>query len=267
MKHVTGTAGTIAVEEHGHGDGIPIVLVHGMAADASFWHATVRGLAARHRVLIPELRGHGRSAPPTDHVWEVAAFADDLAAVLAELHLERVMMVGHSFGATVVLDLLARHPARVAGALLLDPAGDFSYVPPEALRGFTAGLDDERHYADTLEGAIEVALDGAQPDTERRVRAAFLAAPHAMVRGMYRSLLAYRPTAAVDLYPGPVELVTAPVNAATFALHALRPALPRTALRDVSHWVMMDDPARVARLIEVMAKRLDEQQRPANDEP
>ncbi len=254
MRHVTGPAGILAVEEHGAARGVPVVLVHGMAGDASFWDAIVRELAPRHPVYVPELRGHGRSSPPSDHAWAVDLCTDDLGAVLDTLALEAPVLVGHSFGASVVLEFAARHPGRVGGVLLLDPAGDFSFVPPDALRGFLAGLEDEACYADTVEGAIGVALDGAQPHTERRVRAAMLAAPRPMVRAMYRSLLAYRPTEAIDRYDGPIALVTAPVNAAAFALHALRPSLPRTALRDVSHWVMLDAPARVVQVIEEMVE-------------
>lgn len=253
MKHLPGTAGMLAIEEHGRGDGIPVVLVHGMAADASFWHTTLRPLSAKHRIYVPELRGHGRSAMPADHRWEISDFADDLASVMADLTDQPVLLVGHSFGASVVLDLAARFPRQVAGVLLFDPAGDFSYVPPEAMHGFLSGLDDDDYFADTVEGALGVALDGAHAETERRVRAAFLTAPRPMVRAMYRSLFAFRPAEAVDAITRPMRIVTAPVNAASFALHAIRPGVPHTALRDVSHWLMMDDPAGAAAVIEEMA--------------
>ena len=133
---------------------------------------------------------------------------------------------------------------------MVDGAGDFAFVPPDALRGFQAGLDSDAAYSDTVEGAFDVALGGARPDTERRVRAAILAAPWPMVRAMYRSLLSYHPTDALDRYPGPVLLVVAPVNAASFALHELRPTLPRELVAGVSHWIMMDAPVAFARLLE-----------------
>lgn len=243
----------LAIEEHGRGGGTPLVLVHGMAADASFWHTTLRPLSAGHQIFVPELRGHGRSAVPADHQWDIRDFADDLASIIADLSEQPVLLVGHSFGASVVLDVAARFPRHVAGVLLFDPAGDFSYVPPEAMQGFLSGLDDDHYFADTLEGALSVALDGAHPETERRVRAAFLTAPRPMVRAMYRSLFAFRPAEAVDQITQPMRIVTAPVNAASFALHAIRPGVPHRAMRDVSHWLMMDDPSGAARQIEDMA--------------
>lgn len=249
MRTIRGIAGPIVVEEHGAG-GLPLVLLHGMAGDAEFWGGVVRALAGRHRLVIPELRGHGRSGPAEDGDYSIAACAADLRAVLDALSLERVVLVGHSFGGSVAIELASVVPDRVAALIVVDGAGDFSLVPPEALAGFLAGLEDEERYADTVEGAFDVALEQARPDTERRVRAAILAAPSPMVRSMYRSLLAYHPTDSLDGYPGPTLLVTAPVNAAAFALHELRPKVPRRQVEGVSHWIMMDEPTAFAQLLE-----------------
>lgn len=249
MKTVQGGGGSILVEEHGE-HGLPLLLVHGMAGDVGFWGEMVSALGGRHRLIIPELRGHGRSAPAHDGDYSIVAHAEDMLAVLDQLAVERVVVIGHSFGASVAIELAASAPDRVAGLVVVDGAGDFSLVPPEALAGFLAGLEDEATYAETVEGAFDVALERARPETERRVRAAILAAPWPMVRAMYRSLLAYRPTPRLDAYPGPVLLVTAPVNASAFALHELRPQLPRHFVDEVSHWIMMDDAATLVQLIE-----------------
>ncbi len=255
MRRIAGPAGTIVIEEHGQGP-LPILLIHGMAGDASFWASTVRALGSGYRLIVPELRGHGRSALSGEGDYSIEGCADDLAAVVGELALERFVLVGHSFGASVAMELAARMPDRVAGMVLLDAAGDFSYVPPEALRGFMAGLAHEAHYAETVEGAIEVALGGATPETERRVRAALLAAPRLVIRGLYDSLLRYRPTRSLDRFPGPVLLVTAPVNSSSFALHELRPGLPRQAMTGVSHWVMMDQPGEISRMVREFVESL-----------
>lgn len=246
---VRGGAGPIAVEERGAG-ALPLVLIHGMAGDATFWGGVVRAFGGHHRLIIPELRGHGRSGPAGDGDYSIDACAMDLAAVLDAFSLDRVVLVGHSFGASVAIECAGTFPDRVAALVVVDGAGDFSFVPPEALRGFLAGLDHRDSYAETVEGAFDVALERASPDTELRVRAAILAAPWPMVRAMYRSLLAYRPTDALDAYPGPVLLMTAPVNAASFALHELRPRLRRRHLGGVSHWIMMDEPKTFAWILE-----------------
>lgn len=227
-----------------------------MAGDASFWASTVRALGSTYRLIVPELRGHGRSAQPTDGRYSIGALAADLVAVVEGMGLERVVLVGHSFGASVAIEAATLMPTRVAGMLLLDAAGDFSYVPPEAIEGFVAGMEHPAHYTETVEGAFDVALEGATAETERRVRAAIMSAPPAMIVAMYKSLLRYRPTEELSKYSGPLLLVTAPTNSASFALHELCPEVPRRHIEGVSHWMMMDHPKAVADLIEEFIKGL-----------
>ncbi|MEI2721762.1 MAG: hypothetical protein V9E87_16865 [Gemmatimonadales bacterium] len=56
MRHLSGPAGTLAVEEHGQGP-LPVLLVHGMAGEAGFWSSTIRALGPTHRLIVPELAG------------------------------------------------------------------------------------------------------------------------------------------------------------------------------------------------------------------
>jgi pimeloyl-ACP methyl ester carboxylesterase len=250
MKLCDGEAGAIAVEELGTRTGVPIVLIHGMAGDAGFWGDVIAALEGSRRLVVPELRGHGRSGTPANADYSIESNAADLLGVLAQLGLDRYVLVGHSFGASVAIEMAARAPDRVAGLVVVDGAGDFSHIPSAALAGFIAGLASDHEFEATVDGAYDVALAGARPETERRVRAAMLAAPRPLVRSVYQSLLSYRPTAALDRYKGPVLLVTAPVNSASFALHALRPLLRRESMPGVSHWVMMDEPGRFVAILE-----------------
>lgn len=249
MRTVRGGAGAIVLEEHGAG-GIPLLLVHGMAGDAGFWRSTVAALDTRHRVIVPELRGHGRSALPGDGDHTIASHAADMLAVLDQLGIEECVVVGHSFGASIAIEMARIGPARVAGLVVIDGAGDYTRLPTGALDAFRASLDSDDHFLETVDGAIDVALAGAQTATELTVRAAILAAPRPMVRSIYHELLAYRPTLALASYPGRVVLVTSPSNSADFALQALRPDLAHHAVPGVSHWIMMDAPEETARIID-----------------
>ena len=241
MRTLRGGAGALVVEDHGTGP-LPVVLIHGMAGDVTFWHPCLTALGAERRLIVPELRGHGRSAPPNDGDYSIASCAADLLGVLEQLDIARYVLVGHSFGASIAIEMAAQVPHRVAGLVSIDGAGDFTRLPERTLAAFVAGLTNEESYANTVEGAFDVALEGSQSATERMIRAAILAAPRPMVRAVYHELLQYRPLAALDRYPGPVLLITAPANAADFSLHALRPKLKRWAMTGVSHWIMLDDP-------------------------
>lgn len=104
------------------GAGPPLLLVHGLAGAASNWVELAPLLARRHRVLIPELPGHGGSEqlaavpsldPFADRVLELARLEGMLPAALA----------GHSLGGTVALRAAARHPGEVTAVVLLAGAG------------------------------------------------------------------------------------------------------------------------------------------------
>jgi 3-oxoadipate enol-lactonase len=102
-----------------------VVLLHGWTADADLnFHPVHAALGVGHRVLAPDLRGHGRSLYPEAPFTMVDA-ADDVAALLDLLSVERAVIVGYSLGGAVAQTLADRRPELVAGLVLvaseLDP--------------------------------------------------------------------------------------------------------------------------------------------------
>jgi pimeloyl-ACP methyl ester carboxylesterase len=107
--------------EQAPGGAPPLVLVHGVGCDHSFMAPQFDAFAGAHRVVAVDLRGHGRSDKPQQD-YTIPAFADDLAWVLRELALERPVVVGHSMGGAIGLELAAEQPERLAGVVVLDTA-------------------------------------------------------------------------------------------------------------------------------------------------
>ncbi|KUO10764.1 alpha/beta fold hydrolase [Streptomyces sp. DSM 15324] len=107
------------VEVHGPEDAPPVVLAHGWTCSTVFWAAQIGDLAADHRVIVYDQRGHGRTPPSP--VCSTDALADDLEAVLAATLApgERAVLVGHSMGAMTVLAAAARPRVREHGAAVL----------------------------------------------------------------------------------------------------------------------------------------------------
>ena len=91
------------------GDGPPVVLLHGGALDHRLWEPQIAELARTHRVIAPDLRGHGASPTPA------AAFrhADDVAALLRALTLGPAALVGISLGARTAVDVALEAPELV----------------------------------------------------------------------------------------------------------------------------------------------------------
>jgi len=99
------------------GDRPPFLLVHGLAANLAFWYLRMApALARHHRVVMLDLRGHGRSSmPPSGD-----EMAGDLHALLDHLGIDRVHLAGHSFGGNVALHFACRYPERMASLTLAD---------------------------------------------------------------------------------------------------------------------------------------------------
>lgn len=102
------------------GRGRPVVLIHGLGANQGFWGPRILlPLSRRFQVVLPDLRGHGRSSmPPTG--YSPIDFAEDILGLLNRLHLQQVDLVGHSFGGVVALQCAVLAPERVRSLFLAD---------------------------------------------------------------------------------------------------------------------------------------------------
>lgn len=110
------------VEEYGRPDGPTIVLSHGWTCSTLFWAPVVRLLAADHRVIAYDQRGHGRSAPPvTRKGYGTGQLADDLQAVLEAVvpDGERAVLAGHSMGGMTIMAAFGRASVRTRTAAVL----------------------------------------------------------------------------------------------------------------------------------------------------
>jgi pimeloyl-ACP methyl ester carboxylesterase len=102
--------------------GTPILLVHGLASNARLWDGVGEGLARLgHPTVAVDQRGHGRSDTP-DEGYDFGTLASDLVSVMDATGLERPIVAGQSWGASVALELAARHPERVGGVVCVDGA-------------------------------------------------------------------------------------------------------------------------------------------------
>jgi pimeloyl-ACP methyl ester carboxylesterase len=104
------------------GAGPPLLLVHGLGGAAANWTLLAPALLAHHRLLVPDLPGHGGSSPlaaaPT-----LNPFADVVAELARREDMLPAAVVGHSMGGVVALRLALRQPEAVRGLLLAAPAG------------------------------------------------------------------------------------------------------------------------------------------------
>jgi 3-oxoadipate enol-lactonase len=101
------------------GSGPALLFCHGFTTTGAFWREQVEPFSATHRVVVPDLPGHGRSASPPWRSYTIDAFADDLALVFRTLQLRDAVLVGLSMGGTVAQRFALRHPHLLRGLVLV----------------------------------------------------------------------------------------------------------------------------------------------------
>lgn len=112
-------AGTALAYEEVPGSGPPIVLVHGIACHRGFWAPQVERFGGEHRVVAVDLRGHGGSDAPRER-YTIESLAGDVAWMCEQLGLAGAIVVGHSLGGDVALELTAARPDLIAAAVMID---------------------------------------------------------------------------------------------------------------------------------------------------
>jgi non-heme chloroperoxidase len=116
------------------GEGDAVLVIHGGGNDGRMWATDLAPLVSTHRIITINRRGYPGSGPATND-WKV--HADDAAAFIMSLDIAPAVVVAHSAGAIVALDLATRRPELVRQLVLLDPAvGLRSNVTPQLAFAF-----------------------------------------------------------------------------------------------------------------------------------
>jgi pimeloyl-ACP methyl ester carboxylesterase len=141
------------VREWGKSNGTPILFVHGWSQNHLCWTKQVESsLADEFRLVAYDLRGHGMSEAPVDreHYTDGKLWADDLAAILDRLSIDRVVLVGWSYGSFVISDYVREHGQRriaavnfVEGVVKLGEAAFGTFIGPGFLDHFVDATADD----------------------------------------------------------------------------------------------------------------------------
>jgi pimeloyl-ACP methyl ester carboxylesterase len=138
-----------ATNYHDHGTGSPVLLIHGSGPGVSAWanwRTLLPELSRRHRVLAPDILGFGYTERPPDVRYGSAAWLEHLLGFIDALGLDKVSVVGNSFGGALALRLAAKAPERVEQLVLMGSVGVSFPITPglEAVWGFEPSLDAMR---------------------------------------------------------------------------------------------------------------------------
>ncbi len=197
------------------GIGDLLVLLHNDALSLDVWRRLIPHLAARHRVIAYDRRGHGQSqVPPRDEPYTVEVLADDLRGLLDGLEIPEADFFGYSGGAITALGLALAFPVRVRRLILAEPP----------ILGFrqdhpidTAGLQGDAIARVMQDQGVAAGLDywfaAILPPRRGRAllrsrhRSLLLSRPAWVIEGIIRSAEGFNPTSRLAAIRQPVLLI------------------------------------------------------------
>lgn len=241
---IEGPQGELATYVSGVDTGQSIVFLHGDSGRASQWDEVAALVAAQHRAISFDFRGHGASAPAGNSDYSFAGRAGDLSAVVSAQGSAAIVLVAHSGAVGVALEYAGAHSDQVKGVLLIDPATDPRVIPAEMRAGFLGafagpgGVEAIKGYYASIAGENPATIARVQSDTE----AVDADARH----GVAKALLEWDPEAAINGYSGPIEMILTSPNDTPVALYHLSSAIKHSVLAETGHWVQIDAADKIA---------------------
>ena len=192
----------------------PLLFIHGWIGDHRVLLPQITHFADNHRVVAIHLRGHGDSDAPVQD-YTMAGFADDIAWQCQRLGLRKPLVVGHSFGGVIALELAGRHVDLPAGVVIIDslvfPKASFMAPAREMVENFR-GADFR---AAARAQAAELYCDYDDPERRDQLLApvydAHLKAPFHAAISVFDNLLVYDATQVARSCRVPVAYLAASV--------------------------------------------------------
>lgn len=132
--------GTTHVAITGPKDGPPLVLLHGYAATLAMWALNVRDFSRHYRVYALDVMGQPGKSVPDEPVTSAADYVEWLTATLNALHLDRISLIGMSFGGYLALNYAIAAPERVQKLVLLSAGGLLPMVRQFVFRGMLMSM-------------------------------------------------------------------------------------------------------------------------------
>jgi len=254
------------------GEGPPLLLLHGVTANAYIWWPVMERLAGSYHCVAIDQRGHGRTGLPRDARFDAAAYARDAADLAAFIGRGPVVLVGHSLGARNAIVAGAMRPDAIAGVIAIEFTPFIDKAAFDALDTRVTG--GPRSFGDRgdLTGYLSWRYPGLPADAVSRrashgyaERADGRLAPLADPGAMRATCAGLREDLAPDLRRLGVPAVLVRGADSRFvsdqafrAACALRPDLAAVVVGGADHYVPEERPAEVAQIVREFAAGLAE---------
>jgi pimeloyl-ACP methyl ester carboxylesterase len=223
-----------------HGSGPPLLLTHGYSSTSQMWQGQIEALSEHHKLVLWDMRGHGRSDYPSDPAaYSEALTVADMAALLDEVGANRAIVGGLSLGGYMSLAFYRAHPERVSALLIIDTGPGFKKDDARETwnrRAHDTGDRFEREGLAVLTSASRERATVSHRDASGLARAA-------------RGMLTQRDARVIELLPNikvPSLVVVgaddAPFLAASDYMAAKIPGAKKVVIPAAGHAVNIDQP-------------------------
>jgi len=254
---VVQSADGVSIAYTTHGAGKPaIVFIHGGYADQTFWKEQSAALSDQYTLVTLDLAGHGLSGSDRE-VWSLAAFGEDVRAVVEALDLDSVVLVGNSLGGPVALSAAKKLPGVVKGIIAVDT---FQKADRHWSReNFEAYIESlRRDFPRTCEAMVkQLLLEDSDPELYTWIETKMCSFDPAVAPHVVEGFLDFDLKEEFSAAEVPIRGIlgqTAPIDLE--GNRALRPDFDAVVMEGCGHYPQLERPEEFNRLLEVYVEEL-----------
>lgn len=244
---------SISFDNEGKGE-TTIILVHGWSNTRSIWDAQVSHFSEKYRVIAVDLPGFGKSGNNRSE-WTIASYGEDISTIIQQLNLKKVVLVGFSLGAPIVIEAANKVPDHVIGVVLVDDLQEVEMQIPPPMAHYLDSVMMDLINNPTKEKLVGGGFFKKNVDSAYHRVVSFLeGASHI---GWRESLAGYikwqneHCTNSIKAVKSPIIAINSdlqPTNVEAFRKYA--PTFKAKIVGDVGHLIMWDNTEEFNRLLE-----------------
>lgn len=244
---------SISFDNEGKGE-TTIILVHGWSNTRSIWDAQVSHFSEEYQVIAVDLPGFGESGNNRSE-WTIAAYGEDISTIIQQLNLNRVVLVGFSLGAPIVVEAANKVPDQVIGVVLVDDLYEVEMQIPPPMAYYLDSVYMDLINNPTKEKLVEGGFFKNNVDSAFHRVVSFLeGASHIGWRESLAGFIKWQNehcTNSIKAVKAPIIAINSdlqPTNVEAFRKYA--PTFKAKIVEDVGHLIMWDNTEEFNRLLE-----------------